>query len=396
VAHATRILTAVPRFGVTAVKVAPFAVTLAVLCVIFVKGPFLYDFKGGLYDAGRDVLHGHNPYRLVFLEHEAAVKRAGGQPETSFSVPVYPAPALLAATPLALLPYRLAGLIWLALSAGALVLALRIAGVSDRRCYALAFAPMGAIDSFVLGALTPLLCLGIALVWRYRERALPAAAAVTAVTLAKLFLWPLAVWLVIRGRLRAAALSAVLIAAATFFSWAAIGFAGFTDYPRMVADLAYVSEGAGVSTVAGLLALGAGHVAARVIALGAACLLLLVAARLRRSPDGDRRSFSLAVVAGLVASPMVWPHYLVLLIVPIALTSPQLSALWYLPLLSYVAPFGQPGLHPWAIAPYLLIVAGVGYATARRPRRPCRIGGRHRQELSVGNKLSLGSSGSVP
>jgi len=62
-------------------------------------------------------------------------------------------------------------------------------------------------------------------------------------------------------------------------------------------------------------------------------------------------------VAALVASPIVWPHYLALLLVPIALVSPGLSALWLVPLLAYVAPVAQTHDHPWAIVPYLIICA---------------------------------------
>jgi hypothetical protein len=38
------------------------------------------------------------------------------------------------------------------------------------------------------------------------------------------------------------------------------------------------------------------------------------------------------VAAALVATPIAWEHYLVLLLVPIALASPRLSALWLAPI----------------------------------------------------------------
>ena len=52
-----------------------------------------------------------------------------------------------------------------------------------------------------------------------------------------------------------------------------------------------------------------------------------------RGAGGDRRAFAVAVVASLVATPLVWMHYLLLLYVPIALYRPRLSGLWFLPLL---------------------------------------------------------------
>ena len=37
----------------------------------------LYDFKGGLYNAGVAILQGHTPYQPGFLAHQAALMRAG-------------------------------------------------------------------------------------------------------------------------------------------------------------------------------------------------------------------------------------------------------------------------------------------------------------------------------
>ena len=48
--------------------------------------------------------------------------------------------------------------------------------------------------------------------------------------------------------------------------------------------------------------------------------------------DGDRRAFVLALAAAFVLTPILWLHYLVLLVVPIALARPRLSALWFVPL----------------------------------------------------------------
>ena len=52
----------------------------------------------------------------------------------------------------------------------------------------------------------------------------------------------------------------------------------------------------------------------------------------------ERITFTLAVLAALVLSPVVWIHYLVLLYVPIAIARPRLSPLWFAPAL--YAPIG--------------------------------------------------------
>jgi len=112
-------------------------------CVMFLLGmsgikrhALLFDFKGGLYDAGHQIVHGQDPYRPDFLAAQAAILRAGGiaQGETSsnaFSIPVYPAPINLAVVPLSLLPFWLAGVVFTLLSIGAMVLGLRLLGVRD-------------------------------------------------------------------------------------------------------------------------------------------------------------------------------------------------------------------------------------------------------------------------
>ena len=48
--------------------------------------------------------------------------------------------------------------------------------------------------------------------------------------------------------------------------------------------------------------------------------------------EGDRRALTLALAAGFVLTPILWLHYLVLLIVPIALARPRLSRVWFVPL----------------------------------------------------------------
>jgi Glycosyltransferase family 87 len=361
-AAARQVLT-ISLFGVL-----PLVATFAILTAAFIKGPFLYDFRGGLYGAGRDIVHGKNPYRAGQLAEQARIQRSGGTPKTVVSVPVYPAPALVAVVPFALLPYKVAGVLFVLLSISALALALWILGVTDWRCYGVAFGCWPVLHGLMLGALSPLLVLGTALLWRHRQSTLVPAAALAAIVAAKLFLWPLGAWLLITRRLRVAALAAVLIVLGTVAAWAAIGFAGFADYPTMLGNLALISEGVSVSFVAALLHLGLGASTAKAAALVVGLAALAAAWRLSRGSDGDRRAFDLALIASLVASPIVWPHYTALLLVPVALASPTLSTMWLVPLLSYLAPVAQTGVHPWAIVPYLAMSVVLAYIALRGRR----------------------------
>ena len=61
---------------------------------------------------------------------------------------------------------------------------------------------------------------------------------IVGVTLAvKFFLWPLLVWLVGDAEIGTAALAAATGAVVLVLSWAAIGFAGFLDYPDLLRRL---------------------------------------------------------------------------------------------------------------------------------------------------------------
>jgi hypothetical protein len=346
--------------------VAPIVVTVAVLGASLVTGPFLYDFRGGLYDAGNHILHGDSPYQVAFLDRQAAIQRAGGNPQTVISVPVYPAFPLVAAVPFSILPYRVAGILFSLLSIAALMGAFRLLGVTDWRCYGVACLSWPVLHGFVLGAVTPLLMLGAALAWRYRHRMVAPALAVAAIVAIKLFPIMLGGWLIATRRYATAALATIFTLVAIFGSWAIIGFSGLGAYPRMLSDLAQISQGVSVSVVAGLLDIGIGSQSARIVALAVSGLLLLVAWRLASRPDGDRAAFSLAVIACLTISPMVWPHYLALLFVPIAVASPRLSWFWFAPLVLYAAPFAQTTGRPWAVVPYLVTLGLVALIATRR------------------------------
>jgi hypothetical protein len=299
-------------------------------------GNALYDFRGGLYNAGTAILHGLNPYHAGFLAHQAAIMRAGGVAigETAshtFSLPVYPAPANLAVVPLSLLPFWAAGTIYTLLSIGAMVLSLRWLEVRDWRCYVLALLSFPFLNGLYFGAVGPFLVLGIAAAWRWRARLWTPAIAIASVVVAKVFPWPLAVWLLVTKRYRAFALTAAIGLAVTLLAWSAIGFAGMLEYPRMLSNLTFIQELRATSLVAILIALGLSPSAATALALIAGAGVLLAAWRAARRAE-ERTAFGLVIIATLTAAPIVWDHYLVLLFIPIALRSPRLSALWFLPL----------------------------------------------------------------
>lgn len=332
-----------PRAGLVTYSVALLFVVLR-----GAKGMgFQWDFNGDLYLAGRRILHGLSPYQPHLLAVLAAMVRAGHTFAPSAS-PRYPAPVLVAATPFSLLPMVLADVVFMLICAASVVVALRLLGVRDWRCIGLAALSWPVVFGVWTGNLSVLLLLGGASAWRWRSRLWTPAAAIAAVVVAKLFLWPIAVWLLVTRRFRTFAVAVALAVVGTVIAWAVIGFAGLTEYPRMLMNVAAIGEGRGCSLVSALISLGVSSRAAQAVALACGISLLGVAWKLARVSDGDLRAFSLWVMAGLIATPVAWAYYLVLLFIPIALLSPKLSGLWFLPMVAGLSP--TPIDHPLLFA----------------------------------------------
>jgi hypothetical protein len=62
----------------------------------------------------------------------------------------------------------------------------------------------------------------------------------------------------------------------------------------------------------------------------AALVLSGVAVAVRRRTNGDLAVFSIMIGVSVVASPMVWPHYLAFLLVPLGIAYPRVSWPWFL------------------------------------------------------------------
>jgi hypothetical protein len=192
------------------------------------------------------------------------------------------------------------------------------------------------IHGLFFGNLTLLLLLPVALAWRYRDRARVAGVAVGMAVAAKLFVWPLVVWLLLTRRFRAAAWATVSAVVLVLGAWALVGFDGLADYPELlrVVQEVYAVRSISLATVAG--ALGASVSVAVAVAAVAGVACLVVAALLAGRVDGDRRAFVVVVAACIVASPIVWPNYAALLFVPIAVTWPRLAPAWFFGYVAWV------------------------------------------------------------
>jgi alpha-1,2-mannosyltransferase len=337
---------------------AIFALALlpAFLAVTIIGGAignrYGFDFHGSLWEATRAVLHGRNPYPPPTV--------AGVSPGDRF---VYPPAIAFVFLPFGILPFPVAAGLMTALLAAAMAATLYVLDVRDWRCYGATFASIPVLHDIRLGAITPLLALALALAWKHRDRAhsaIPLAFAVVA----KLFLWPLLVWLVATGRLRIAVRTVAYAVVATALAWIAIRLAGLADYPALIRVLSTVEQGRGYSLVSAGLALGMGTLAARVAAGAIGVALLALCARSGRRGD-DTGSFILLVGAALALSPIVWLHYFILLFVPIAITRRTFSAIWLAPLLYWSTPYEEHFGDHWRIALGLAITTFVLVASWR-------------------------------
>jgi hypothetical protein len=328
-------------------------VILVLVLVVSLQPTHMADFHV-MRDSGSDVLHGRSPYPPL---DRLAIERAQDL--------VYPAPVALVGTPFSLIGYSLASVIWVILMVGATVLTLRILGVTDWRCYGAVFLSASVMSVYGSGALSSILALGVAVVWKYRDRPRIAGPVLALVIVAKIFLWPLLLWLLVTRRTRATALAAATGVAVTFGSWAAIGFAGLTDYPRLLNMLADVWQWRSYSPQALWLALGVPNGVARVLVVGVGIAALGAIVLLARREDGDRRALTAAILAALLLSPIVWLHYFVLILVPLALARPRFSALWLVPVAFWLVPLHSDGV-AWRIAFGLLLVIGMAAVMALR------------------------------
>jgi hypothetical protein len=319
------------------------------------------------WQAGRMVLHGQSPYPLLDALPAVADR-------FTFEPFVYPAPAAYWMVPLAILPFAVAKTLFLLLNLGSIVVALRLLDVRDWRCHAAAFASVPVVAGASLGTFSSLLLLGAAAAWRYRDRAARVGLIVAVLVVAKLFLWPLWLWLVYTRRFAAAALSASVGAAITLAAWWGLGFAGLHDYPRVLSRLTELVGTNSYSPYALLHAGGLSGATAQRFLFALGAVLVALAAWRFRAIRKDDRAFVAALGVALVLTPILWPHYLVLLFVPIALLRRTLSPLWLLPLLIWFDGHAWSYGDPARIVPFLALCA-VPFVLALRqaPVRPLKL-----------------------
>lgn len=289
---------------------------------------------------------GQAPHDLdVFLRAAGNVVH-GVSPYVYRGDATYAYPPLLAflVAPLHPLSAGVATLFWTIVSLAAIAGALWLLGLRDWRCYALVAVYPITRSAVGLGTIGPLLLLALAAAWNWRDRLFEPAAATGAAVALKLFLWPLLLWLALTRRIRAALLAGAFTLAFVLLPWALLGFAGLGRYPHLLRRLADDEATSSYSIVALTVRLHLPEVVGSVVSLVVAAALIAAAVWVARDSrrgarERDIATLTLLLAAALAASPIVWIHYFLVLLVPLALTRPQLSWLWFVPLAYY--PLGE-------------------------------------------------------
>jgi glycosyl transferase family 87 len=297
----------------------------------------------------------------------------------------YPPLVALLIAPLHPFSVGVATLLWTFVGLAAVCGALWLLGVRDARCYALALVYPVTKSAVGLGTIGPLLLLAVAVAWHWRDR-IGGTVAVGAAVALKLFLWPLVPWLALTRRVRAALMAVAFALGLALIPWAAIGLDGLRGYPGLLRHLSRDEATSSYSVVALAVRVHLPESLGYVVSLFVAVALLYAAWRVARDErlsgrDRDVATLTLALAAGLAASPIVWVHYFLLLLVPLALARPRLSALWFVPFAYY--PLGEhawPAGNAWklglALVTTLLILAVPLAGYLRAPLQRSNLFGR--------------------
>jgi hypothetical protein len=323
------------------------------------------DFHYAYFPAAQRLLRGVSPYALPHQDIAAGI---------AF---VYPALSALVFAPFALLGRPLADHLYVLLCFALVPATLWLARVRDWRLYALPMLWAPVVLGWEGGNVSVPLTFLVMLLWRYRDRPL-VAGFVTALAISlKPFVWPLALWLVVTRRWRAAGYALLSGLLLNLAAWAIIGFNQISAYLRLSAQVTDALWRGGYSMLALAHHLGFGRGVGEAVLLVASAALIAGLVWLGLVRRRDRDALTLTVALMLVASPLVWSHYFVLLLVPLALARPRFDPIWLLPCAMWICPpstaaTGREVVLAWLVAVSCLVTVLRGGSEGRRlaDRRP--------------------------
>lgn len=352
----------------------PAAVVLFVVgigVILLVAGDTLgYDFRAYL-DAARRLAAGQPLYDLTVT--------------TSGAVGLfqYPPPVAVGLLPLVALPGDAPAVwIWTALVVGSLVAAIAVLPVrSWVRWTVLLVAGLTwpVLYAVKLGQVGPVLLLAFSLAWRWIDLPASLGAAIAAGTLMKLQPVLLVPWALVVGRWRAAAIALGAVVAISLAATVVTGIGAWHDYVTLITRVgAAVATPHAVSPGALALGLGLSTQAAALAqwAAVAAVAAITLHAWFRRDAVA---SLVVTAIASQVVSPLVWDHYAVVLLLPVALVLDRvgprawpialLPVAGWLPAVAYPALFAVGLVAAWAVGRPRGARGGADAPVTARPAR---------------------------
>ncbi|HEX5450756.1 MAG TPA: glycosyltransferase 87 family protein [Candidatus Limnocylindrales bacterium] len=350
--------------GVVLLALGVLATALAI--PIFTAGPnFGYDFA--FYYAAANRLAAGSP---LYPAAALAGPFVHGIVEIYAYAPVFAVLVL----PLTTLPAHVAAAAWLVIDLTATVAAcalMPVAKTTRAAVLGISLLSFASLVNLNLGSVNGLLLLGLVLAWRLADR--PLGGLATALSIAvrpALGLVPVG-WALQR---RPAAVGWAIVAglALVAITVPVAGFGAWTDWLAVLANDRFAGSPHNGSVLGVLAAAGAGPT---LQAIGSALALagaLAALWRSRRRDDGV--VLAVAVSGSLLASPLLWDHYLLLLAVPAAVMADRGRA-WglALPLLSWL---------PWPVYPIVALLGTLGPLTTPAG------GGSGRKRLDHGDPIT--------
>ena len=329
-----------------------------------------YDLHYSYYPAAHRLLSGGSPYAVPAVDIHRGL---------AF---VYPALAAIVFAPFALFGRTNADHLYMLACFLMIPITLWAAGVRDWRVYGPPFMWLPIIVGWQGGNVSvPLTCL-VALAWRYRDRPLVAGFVAGVAISLKPFVWPLALWLLVTRRWRAAAYCLLSGLVLNLLAWAIVGFDQIHVYLRLSGQVTDALWRGGYSVLAVAHHLGIGRGAGEALLLTGSLLLVAGLVYVGFIQSREREAMILTVALMLFASPLVWSHYFVLLLVPLALARPRWDPIWYLPCTMWICPpsftaNGREVALAWLVSGYCFVTAlrgrpapAVAVETRRQVERP--------------------------
>jgi len=229
---------------------------------------------------------------------------------------------VLAVLPFALLPASTATWVWLALSVAMLVAGIAILPVRTTvRWVTLLLAGLSWPVAYALklGQVGPLLLLLFAVAWRWLDRPIAVAGAGAIGAIAKIQPGIILAWALLTRRFVAVAAGLAILAVVAAAATLVLGGIGvWQDYVallRNVSDPITTPHNFTPGATAYQAGLSADLAAGIQVASTAAAAFAVAVAAVRARPDS---SLMVAVVASQLLSPVLWDHYAMLLLLPVA------------------------------------------------------------------------------